>query len=111
MKNLKPTIPGLDEIFKFYSTSVTQPGKIDSLGSLLTGLLNIAFFAAVFLAFLYMVWGAFAYIMAQGKKEDLAKARARLSWAIIGMVVVLLAYSITKFVSEMLTPGTGGLPF
>lgn len=84
--------------------------EFTDLASFLSPILNIVFFVAVFLAFFYLVWGAFSYILAQGQKENLAKARARLSWAIIGMIVVLLAFFIAKFVSEILKP-KGGLPF
>lgn len=99
-------IPGLNDIFNANPTP-----QFKNLNGVLSGLLNIAFYIAIFLAFIYLVWGAFAYIMAQGKKEDLAKARARLSWAIIGMIVMLLAYFIAKFISEVLPPGRGGVPF
>lgn len=86
-------------------------GNFTDLASFITPLLNIVFYAALFLAFFWLAWGAFAYIMAQGKKEDLAKARARISWALIGLVIILLAFSIAKFVSEFFKPNIGGLPF
>lgn len=85
--------------------------SFQDIGSFITPLLNIVFYAALFLAFFWLAWGAFAYIMAQGKKEDLAKARSRISWALIGLVIILLAFSIAKFVSEFFKPNIGGLPF
>lgn len=86
-------------------------GDFVDLASLLTPLLNIVFYIAVFLAFYYLVWGALSYIMAQGKKENLAKARARITWAIIGLMITLLAFSIAKYASEIFKPTTGGVPF
>jgi len=77
---------------------------------LLSGGLNIALYIALFIAFYYLVWGAFQYIVASGKKEELAKARARITWALIGLIVVLLAFFIAKFAAEILQP-KGGLPF
>lgn len=85
--------------------------EFNDLASLLSPFFEIALFAAAFMAFFYLVWGAFAYIMAQGQKENLAKARARITWAIIGLMVVLMAYFITTFVSEIFGPRIGGLPF
>lgn len=91
------------------------PGfKWDSLflaGSFLSTLFNIALFISVFLAFYWLIWGAFQYITAQGKKEDLAKARARMTWAIIGLIVVFLAYTIARYASEIFPPSKGQLPF
>lgn len=85
--------------------------EFNNLGDLVSGLLNIVFYIAIFLAFYFLVWGALSYIMAQGQKENLAKARARITWAIMGLIVTLLAFFIAKYVSEILQPTTGGLPF
>ncbi len=88
-----------------------KPLVSKDLASLVSGLLNIAFYIAVFLAFYYLVWGAFAYLMAQGDKENLQKARARITWAIIGLIVVFLAFLIIKWGAEIFPPTKGGLPF
>jgi len=84
--------------------------SIDSGGKFVGGILEIAIYAAGFLAFFYMIWGAFQYIMASGKKEELQKARVKITYALIGLAVVLLAFFIMKFVSEIFKPATGGLP-
>ena len=89
---------------------INKDVQITNLAGLITPILNIMFYIAVFLAFYYLVWGAIQYIMAQGKKENLAKARARITWALIGLFVRLLAFFITKFVAEIFKP-KGGLPF
>lgn len=81
------------------------------LASFLSPLINIIFYIAVFLAFYFLIWGAFAYLMAQGKKEELAKARARISWALVGLIVISLAFVIAKYASEIFPPTKGGLPF
>lgn len=81
-------------------------GKFTDLGSLLSGLLNIVFYAGMVIAFAWLVWGAFQYLMAQGKKEELAKARARITWAIIGLIIIFLAYLIAKFAAEIFPPNT-----
>ncbi|TSC87864.1 MAG: Uncharacterized protein G01um10147_367 [Microgenomates group bacterium Gr01-1014_7] len=86
-------------------------GEFTNLGSIISPLLTIAFYIAAFLAFIYLVWGAFAYIMAQGNKENLAKARARIAYALIGLVVILLAFFITTFAGEIFPPTKGGVPF
>lgn len=103
----KNKIPGLsDNIFK-----ANPVPRFKNLGDFLSGILNIVFYVAIFLAFYFLVWGALSYIMAQGQKENLAKARARITWAIMGLIVTLLAFFIAKYVSEILQPTTGGLPF
>lgn len=86
-------------------------GDKANLGAVLTSLLNIVFYIAAFLAFYWLVWGAFAYLMASGQKENLAKARAKITWALVGLLVVFMAYFIARFAAEVFTPGTGGTPF
>ena len=81
------------------------------LASFITPLLNVAFYIAAFLAFYWLIWGAFQYILAGGKKEDLAKARARITWALIGLIVIFAAFLIAKYASEIFPPTKGGLPF
>lgn len=106
MNKLAQAIPGLQDAFK----SNPAP-QFKNLGNFLSGIINIALFAAVFLAFYFLIWGAFQYIMAQGQKEGLAKARARITWALIGLLVIFMSYFIAKFAGEVLKPVRGGLPF
>src|SRR3989338_5535831 len=89
------TLPGT-------GNTVTQPSELTAKGfvnlaSILSPLLNIVFYLAAFFAFYWLVWGAFQYILAQGKKEELAKAKARITWALVGLIVIFLAYIIAKF--------------
>jgi len=84
--------------------------QFTNLASVISGLLNIAFYIAVFLAFYWLVWGAWAYLFSSGKKEELAKARSRITWALVGLIVVFLAYFIAKYTFEIF-PAKGGGPF
>lgn len=82
------------------------------LAEVLSGLLNIAFYFGAFMAFAWLVWGAFQYILASGKKEELAKARERIKWALIGLMVILTAYLIATFAAQILPtrPAPGETP-
>ncbi len=115
MKDLKPTIPGLKDIYDFYTdrTNPYQPNKFDTLGDVLSGLLVVLFYVAIFIAFYFLVWGALSYIFAMGQKENLAKARARITWALIGLMVIIMAYLVAGYVREILppAPGRGWVPF
>lgn len=114
-------IPKLNDIFNCSpvnpngcpSPIPTVPGtpQISDLATFLSGLLNLVFYIAIFFAFYWFIWGAFQYILAQGKKEELGKAKARITWALVGLVVIILAFIITRFASEIFRPSKGGLPF
>lgn len=107
MNKLALTIPGFSPI---PAPSGLKPEFVD-LGSFLSPLLNIAFFLVVFMAFYWLVWGAWQYIVSGGNKESLAKARARIRWALVGLLVVFMAYFIAKYAGEIFAPGKGGVPF
>lgn len=108
MNKLALTIPGFQPI----PTPEGLKTEFKDLASIISPLLNVVFYIATFLAFYYLMWGTFQYILAAGKKEDLAKARARISWALIGLIIVFAAFLIAKFASEIFPPTTkGGLPF
>lgn len=108
MNKLAIKLPGGNEVI---SPPELQTKGFTNLASFISPLLNIAFYIAVFLAFYFLVWGGFQYITAGGKKEELAKARSRISWALIGLIVIFLAFFIAKFAAEIFTPKIGGLPF
>jgi ABC-type uncharacterized transport system permease subunit len=46
-------------------------------------------------------WGVFQYIFAGGKKETLALARKRITFAIVGFILVALAFIIQRFVIQI----------
>lgn len=90
---------GIGADFKF--------GKDTQLGDVLTKALELVVFLAAFLAFFWFVWGAFHYIFSGGNKEELSKAKKRMTWAIVGLILVLLAYVIAQFAGQILQPKPG----
>lgn len=88
-----PNIPG----FRFPNAS---------FGSVISEFFTLAYLLVGFLSFIWFVWGAFQYILARGNKEELAHARARIIWAIAGLVIFILSYTITQFAEEIIKPKT-----
>lgn len=84
-----------------------------NLSSVMTELFNVAIYLAGFLAFFWLFWASFQYILARGDKEKIAKAREKIWWAIIGMFVVFLAYFFAGYVAQIFGPNSGSkdLPF
>ena len=103
-------IPFLKELFESEQSNPVV-GRFDKLSDILSGLLNIALYIGAFLAFYWLIWGAFGYIIAKGEKEALAKARGRITWALVGLIVIFLAFILARFAGEIFPPGIGGLPF
>lgn len=87
---------------------ITPPGQIADLGTGAQGINTLLgniiglFFAGGGLAFIIMfVWGAVAMILSGGDKEAVAKARARITWAVIGLVLLSLSYFIFNVIQDV----------
>lgn len=74
-----------------------------NINRLLDNLVGV-FFAAGALAFIIMfVWGAVQMILSGGDKEAIAKARSKITWAIVGVALLGLSY----FIFQLLEAITG----
>lgn len=101
-----------------YSPNLRLPGVNTStkifplttkLGGFISSLFEVVILIAVILSFFWLVWGAFHYLFAGGNKEELAKARGRITWAIVGLILVLVAFLIAQFTVQIFGP-KGGTP-
>lgn len=97
MIHLYLTLPGFSQRIDSKYISDNFNTNLITFGGLVAGLLDIFFSLALFMGFFYLVWGSFQYILASGKKEELAKARSRITWTLIGLVVIFSAFFIAKF--------------
>lgn len=59
---------------------------------------NILFLIAVLFSFVFLVWGGLDYIMAGGDTAKAGAARLKLTNAVIGLVVVIVAWAVSTFV-------------
>ncbi len=91
--------------------NLKPPGNIPSGGlstkggdALRTGL-GVAMIGAVLVCLIFIVWGGLAWISSGGDKQKLAAARARIMYAIVGLVLVLLSFMIVNLFTGFL-----GLP-
>lgn len=107
-------LPALRDIFNCNPVSsncptTRLPGAQDftSLGNFISGLLNIGLSIAIFLTFFWLVWGGFQYIAAGGDKQKLAAARSRITWAIVGLLLTMVAFLVAQFAARMLPSQTG----
>lgn len=108
MRNLLTlTLPGPSGGIQIDSPVKTGPNNFitsPDLGGLLSGLLNVAIYAGAFLMFFWMAWGVFQYIFAGGDKGVLDQAKKRITFAIIGFFIILLAYSAVGFLQTIIKP-------
>lgn len=76
-----------------------NPGT--ALGTVISNALVIVFVMAALLVLFFLVWGAFDWITSGGDKEKVASARKKIFAAIIGLVILALAFLITNIAGQI----------
>lgn len=113
MEKLTLTLPGNSPLP--IPTPQNLSPTFSNVGNFLTEAYSLIFYISLVVCFIWLVWGAYQYIFAGGDQEALASAKSRITWALFGLVFVLLAYVITQFAAQMINPGqlnpTGPTPF
>ncbi len=78
------------------TTSVNIPtGSADSL---LTNALNLTYFLAGAIAVIVIIFAGIMYTTSSGDAGRVTKAKNLLTYSIVGLIVVLVAFIITNFV-------------
>jgi len=83
-----------------YESNVTIGGVVATVVKAFLGLLGVIFVILLIVA-------GFNWMTAGGDEEKINKAKSTIKAAIIGLIIVVAAYSITYFVFANL-PGSGG---
>lgn len=71
--------------------------KVDG-DELLTNILNMSYFVAGTVAVIMIIISGIMYVTSTGDAPKVAKAKNLLTYAIVGLVIVLSAFAITNFV-------------
>ncbi len=82
-----------------------------ALGKLISSLIGVFLIIAFILALVYLLTGGIAWITSEGDKQNLEKARNKITQAIVGLVVVAAAYAIFKLVGQFFGIDIGNIPF
>jgi hypothetical protein len=82
--------------------SATAPTMIASIITMILSLLAIVFI-------ILMIYSGFQWMTAGGNEEQVKKAQSRIKNAVIGLVIIVLAYGITALVFRSLPYAGGGL--
>lgn len=74
-----------------------------SSNSLFNNVFNIALALAGMVAVLYIIIGTYGYFTAFGNEERANKAKTTITYAVIGVIVILLARVIVSEIIKLLT--------
>lgn len=82
-------------------------GGITSLGDALSRLVTPGFSIAAVAVIIYFLMGAFKFLTSGGNKEEVAAARAMITHAIIGFMILIFSFLILQFLLSALFGITG----
>ena len=86
----------------------TDPTGSNSLGGIVATAVK-AFLGLLGIIFLVLIiYAGFNWMTAQGEEEKVTKAKETLQSAVIGLIIIIAAYSITYFVFNNLPGGSSG---
>lgn len=105
MNKLALSLPGLDG----KAANIANPGDMKfqsdtTIGSLITAGMEVVIPIVGLILFGYLVWGVADYILAQGQKEKLAKAKNKMTWTLIGFVIVLASFAGSEYIKDLFKP-------
>ena len=88
------------DIFNCVNPNSTDPtkGGLNSIFILIGNVLSLLLFAAGVLSIIFVLIGAFQYVLSAGNPQATAKAKNTITFAIVGLVIVMLSLVIVQFV-------------
>lgn len=87
---------------------IKPPIEVDSLEELIANIVKYALTLTAVLAVAYIVYGGFLYISAAGDETQIKAGKQAIIGAVIGIIVIGLAYAIVEFVISAMEGGGGG---
>lgn len=88
------------------SSGVSTGGSVD-LYQIIGNVINIVLGFLGVLLLLYILYAGFLWMTAGGNEDNIEKAKGYIKNAIIGLVIIILAFAISNFVLSKLLTATG----
>lgn len=88
------------EIMSYFAKVQTPDGIITKNLDMTTfgNIMMLVFALAGAIAVAFIVWGGIRYIISQGEAGDVKQAKDTIFYAIIGLVLVIISFSIMRFI-------------
>ncbi|HUD44490.1 MAG TPA: hypothetical protein VMR41_03040 [Patescibacteria group bacterium] len=85
---------------------ITPPSSVptcsgDCLPPLLGSFITLLLVFSLLFALSFIIWGGFDLVVSQGDKTKFEKARNKIVYSIMGLILVLAAYLIINFVGSI----------
>jgi hypothetical protein len=88
----------LDDVCDNNSDSAICENKNDSSDDLVTTIVNTFLYVTGALSVLMIIVGGFQYVTSQGNSANVTKAKNTILYAVVGLIVSVLAFAIVNWV-------------
>jgi len=95
----------LDNSLSTYGASLPNVPKYCTIGPIIQRVLNIAFTLIGSVSLLFLIIGGYRYMTAAGNAEQATAGKKTAIYALIGLVVVILAVAIVNVIVNLLLYG------
>lgn len=76
------------------------PGSANISGSTVTRVVNFMLYAVGIIAVVMLIWGGISFALSAGDSAKVTKAKNTIMYAVIGLVVAIMAYAIVAWVNS-----------
>ena len=87
---------------------VDQAATLFGNTGIFTTVTNVMLFIVGAISVIMIVIGGLRYVLSGGNSTNVTAAKNTILYAIVGLVVAMLAYAVINFVIESFLPGAGG---
>lgn len=89
----------LEKVASEASVDLSPLPQVDATDTQLQTILNIVFSISASLALLFIVIGGIRYVLSRGDSNATAQAKDTIIYAVVGLVLTVLAYAIVRLVA------------
>ena len=86
------------------------PNSLFASGGIFQTIVNVLLFLVGAIAVIMLIFGGIRYVTSGGDQNSVTAAKNTIMYAIIGIIVAILAYAVVNFVLTSLAPGTTTTP-
>lgn len=102
-----PKLPGPEDAKELEGLAGKGFTAENLVGKLVSDIIPIILGIAGFLTVIFIVISGIQFVTSSGNPEAAAAARSRLTFAIIGFIIIILAFAITQLVDTIFLGGSG----
>lgn len=84
------------------AAAIESPIKAKEFKDIIVAIADWAAAIAIPLTTLMVIWAGYLYLLSGGSEESIKKAKNAITWAVVGLIVVLISKSLSVLIQNVL---------